>query len=251
MNAPTNFISWSKYNQDYERILWLDLKNYDIFDEVPWLKDAADNGLIVKDYVSYLSPSQKKVMDSFQDVLPKVDYLRLILLKQVGGFYIDCDVQCLSGIPDWLRLENSVSFWENEFNRPGLMANTVLASVPNSDFIKKCVLVIEEMVRKNKSKISKDKSLIGRAWEYTGPMLLTYIYQKYKISTHTVYPSKMVYPVYPNVPSGRINELTFGDHRWDYGSSEGNEERKNRSILFNFTAEVYYSKPNLIDDLLK
>ena len=112
--------SWKLYLPDYEMVLW-DEDNFDVT-SIPYTKEAYESGKYA--FVT--------------------DYVRLLALKEIGGIYMDTDVEVLKNLDDLLHLP-AFSGFESEFDVPtgiiaseknGLWVNEQLEYYNNKHFIK-------------------------------------------------------------------------------------------------------------------
>lgn len=111
------------------------------------------------------------------------DMMRYEILYEHGGFAVDADSLCVKSIPDWMLEANEFTCWENEHERPGLLAAGYLAAQKGSHFIGE---IIES--------IHSDTTVVDRmAWQSVGPQRLTDVWKAHKYPL-TIYPSHYFIP---------------------------------------------------------
>ena len=118
------------------------------------------------------------------------DIMRFEILYWYGGFAVDADSICRRPLALWLFHCEAFACWDNELERPALIASGYVASVPRNEFLRTIILSIAEDPR----------VVSGLPWKYTGPGRLTDVYQESKYSRLVIYPS---YFFIPNHHSGR------------------------------------------------
>lgn len=91
------------------------------------------------------------------------DMMRYEILYEEGGFCIDADSVCEKPLDDHIFCHQAVLFYENEVERPGLVANGYMASVPKNPFF----LRIAESI-KNDPNVPNSHACMA-----TGPFKLT------------------------------------------------------------------------------
>jgi mannosyltransferase OCH1-like enzyme len=111
------------------------------------------------------------------------DLMRYEILYNHGGFAVDADSVCVEPLPDWLLETTEFTCWENEIARPGLLAAGYLAAEKSSPFIGQ---IIED--------IHADDIYGKPAWQSTGPLRLTKVWNSYQYVNLTIYPSHFFIP---------------------------------------------------------
>ena len=106
------------------------------------------------------------------------DLIRYEILYNEGGITLDADSVCIAPLEDWLLKPDAFAHWEQELTRPGLINVSVMGSVKENPFFGQC---IEELRQ-------KETVTDLRAWQTTGPMLITEVYNKTGYPL-TIYPS--------------------------------------------------------------
>lgn len=148
--------SWRNLNPDYEIKIWgnEELKGN------PWF-------------------NAKHIVEMAKHELCGVaDMMRYEILYNEGGITLDADSVCLSPLEDWLLKPDAFAHWEQEITRPGLINVSVMGSIPENPFFGQCI----ETLRQKETVTDK------RAWETTGPALITEVFLQTKYPL-TIYPS--------------------------------------------------------------
>lgn len=134
--------SWSRLNPNWEYRLWIDgnlppLRNQRAFDE----------------YGNCWSG--------------KADVLRYGLLLRHGGIYVDADTECLRPLDEllaeWPADRDCFAVYENESCMPGLIANGILGTKPNSRLFQRLVDSVSGLAIRGREP----------AWIITGPGFFT------------------------------------------------------------------------------
>ena len=104
--------SWESMHPDFEIIHW----DEESFNErfFPILDEELTNSLV-----------------NLPTLVQKVDLLRLIILRYMGGIYVDLDFVCLKNIETYLSGTHFVASVEHD----GIIANGFIATVPNHPMI--------------------------------------------------------------------------------------------------------------------
>jgi mannosyltransferase OCH1-like enzyme len=111
------------------------------------------------------------------------DCMRWELLYEHGGIFIDADSEQVRTLPAYFAELTSVAAWENELERPGLIACGFLKFEPKDSFIKEIIdFCVEEPINNRE------------AWRVVGPGAITAVYRKVKPRNLTVLPSHFFYP---------------------------------------------------------
>jgi inositol phosphorylceramide mannosyltransferase catalytic subunit len=150
--------SWLQHNPGWEMRLWTD-------NNLPVMRNQA-----IYDRASELVES--RLLGRF-----KSNLIRLEVLEQFGGVYVDCDFEALKPIPK--RFQNAECFVARE--TPQFVNNGIIGAEPAHPFITSVIDAIPESVESQPGKPSNVT---------TGPHLLT------KLLTRDVkvIPTKQVYP---------------------------------------------------------
>lgn len=142
------------------------------------------------------------------------DVMRWEILYKYGGIAIDADSICVKPIEDWILEAQAFSCWENEIERPGLIACGFMG------FEKKDPL-LEEIMRRMKNDKNIDND---RAWKKVGPLLLTECYKANRYINLTIYPSHFFLPRHHTGLEYSGNGHVFAKQAW--GSTNNNQYRK-------------------------
>ena len=146
---PINLMNtWKEKHPDFEYIFWNET-------------EFEHRGMIFE--------CQDKI-DEMETYCGKTDIMRWEILYKYGGIYIDADSFCIEKLDDEI-IKKSFAGWENEVKRPGLIAVGTMGFTINHSIPKKAI----EFIKNND--VSYDKT--GKmAWQNTGPVLLTNIYNQ-------------------------------------------------------------------------
>jgi mannosyltransferase OCH1-like enzyme len=112
------------------------------------------------------------------------DLMRYEILYEEGGFAIDADSVCMKPLEDWLLQATEFTCWENEIQRPGLLAIGYLAAQKGSALIGQ---IIEDIYA---------DATVGELppWQATGPVRLTEVWERFQYTNLTIYPSHYFIP---------------------------------------------------------
>lgn len=122
---------------------------------------------------------------AMRELCGKADVIRWELLARFGGVAIDADSVCLVALDDLLT-GPAFAAYENEQMRPGLVATGTMGFEPGHPI---CVAACK-WIHDNHRALRN-----GRAWETTGPRLLTNLVHTHK-RLITVLPSHLFLPVH-------------------------------------------------------
>lgn len=112
------------------------------------------------------------------------DLMRWEILYNEGGFVVDADSECVRGLDDWLLEHEAFACWENELDRPRLIAAGYVACEAGNPFIGQII-----------NDIHAEPSVVqDMAWKTVGPLRLTNAYHRYRYSGLTVLPSHYFIP---------------------------------------------------------
>lgn len=154
--------SWIDKNRQYKVRVWSDT---DLQNEIWETKSCIDKWY-------------KKEINGAADIM------RWEILYKYGGIAVDADSICVNPLEDWLLKAEAFSCWENEIERPGLIACGFMGCQKKNIFVKQ---IIESII--NDSTITS-----GAAWEKVGPLLLTKMHKLKKYANLTIYPSHFFIP---------------------------------------------------------
>lgn len=187
-NPPMNLINtWIEKNPTWSHILWTEenLKNWRFH-------------------------NQAKV-DAMPEPNGKCDIMRYEILYHMGGFFVDVDTICLKPLPDELFQYDSLSVYEGEQQRGGLIACGFMASQPRCELMRLCIENIE--------------TVKSPAWWYVGPAYFTSIVQKYQYPIH-ICPSHYFIPKHYAGNMYQGSGHVYCDHLWGVTHPEGYERFK-------------------------
>ena len=171
-------------HSDWKYILWSEANIGDLINQKKY------------DQVFYLD-------NSGENKYPKLaDIVRYEKLFNYGGIYIDADSRCNKPFDDLIDTQFFVAY-ENEGNRPGLIANGVIGSIPNHSILKEC---INEIGQLNKKTITRKP-----AFKITGTLLLTKIIQRSNNNYLETYPSRYFYPMHYSDSTTHLLDEDFQD----------------------------------------
>ena len=164
----------------------------------------------------------QKQFDSVTDYPGKADILRYEILKEYGGFYADADTLAKERIPESFLEYPCFCAYENEKARPGLVANTFLASQKEG-------LVIQKLIDKIHTYSSKylSKSTRPPSWQILGPLLLTEILKETSSEECVVFPSHYFLPVHCTGVTYEGTDKSYAEHFW---GSTGSARQFHREI---------------------
>ena len=132
------------------------------------------------------------------------DLMRWEILSEFGGFTVDADTICVSGLDDWLFELEAFACWENELARPGLISNAYVASGPRNTFFANLI-----------ADILRDESVLSRpAWQTVGPLRFTTSYHKHQYSNLTILPSHFFMPSHFSGVEYTGSGITYGRQQW-------------------------------------
>ena len=146
------------------------------------------------------------------------DLMRWELLLEFGGVFLDADSVCLSSLPEEFLEGEAFACWENELDRPGLIATGYLGAGPGNPLIAR---IVQELV--------ETPSVVGQeAWMATGPKRLSDAWRRYGYDRLTILPSHYFIPRHY---SGRVYQgggLVYADQFW--GSTNRGYEQLAHSV---------------------
>lgn len=167
---------------------------------------------------------QNKI-NEIEEYCGKTDIMRWEILYKYGGIYVDADSFCIEKIDDEL-LKKSFAGWENEVKRPGLIAVGTMGFTINHDIPKQAI----EFIKNNEVSYSKTGKM---AWQNTGPVLLTAIYNSNSNNSKTF----NILPSYTFLPRHYTGEEYNGHGKiyafQEWGSTWNSYDTLNNSVLPN------------------
>jgi len=151
--------------------------------------------------ISHLIPAMKTIdkLLSIGRVVESSDIIRISLLDEFGGCYIDTDTICLEPIDTLIQKmdENNKEFsvsYESRRSRANTLANGVLISAPYSESTYIINLYMAYILREYRNNLSN----MPHAWITTGPGFLTDLYEQWKSWTEKwwILPSSISHPIH-------------------------------------------------------
>ncbi len=132
------------------------------------------------------------------------DIMRWEILYKYGGIALDADSFCLNPLEDWLLKSDLFSVWENELERPGLIATVAMGAIKKHWFIHEVIKDIFE-----------DKALLhDLAWKKVGPLRLTNTYKRVGRNCMTIYPSHFFIPNHFTGNKYSGSGISFANQAW-------------------------------------
>ena len=168
--------TWISKNPDFQHILWTEA-------------EIERRGFIFK--------AQEKI-DLCNEICGKVDIMRLEILYEFGGIFIDADSICIEPISslfdsetgsESIKNRSGFATFENENFRKGLIANGNLAAIPK-------YILFRDMLDWILSVDSTEQINNLRAWACIGPALLTRFLNTGNYSDFRVFPSYTFLPIH-------------------------------------------------------
>lgn len=162
-------------------------------------------------------PILKKFFTSLKGYAYKADILRLIILYEYGGIYIDIDSVWLNSksLNTLIDKSKDTNLFvgktpNHESNSKYYITNGVIGSLKGHELIKNCISKLEEYIYNYSTKSYDTKLIIKRNLERSsivGPGLLTKEFKNQKV---TIFESEYFYPcLWHNI---NINEIDYKKH---------------------------------------
>lgn len=125
------------------------------------------------------------------------DLMRWEILLSEGGFALDADSVCLQRLPEWIFECDLFAVWENEYRRPGLVANGYVGAAPGHEVIRSVVSGLNEISDIKKHFVWKKLKFKNRkVWQTTGPVPFTKaIFESFQRDM-TILPSHFFLPIH-------------------------------------------------------
>jgi len=136
-----------------------------------------DQSKLEKVFADLLPEDIKQTIDSLPEIVQKVDLWRLVILKYLGGIYVDLDFICLRNISDYLYGYEFVVSEEHD----GIIANGFIATTESHPLIQKAIDSIihyglpKSISWENDVAIRQTKRYV---LETTGPHIISLIWRK-------------------------------------------------------------------------
>lgn len=160
--------TWQEMHPEWEYILWTDTE------------------------VNELQLVNQDLYDAQQNYGAKADILRLELLDQFGGLYVDIDCECLHSFDTLHHLVDFyIGFFQVNFLRSSARVNNaVIGASPHNPLIKQAISMLSSI--KNSRAHTEDEVV-----EQTGPSFITKVIKNHIYSTKgiaTLLPANYFYP---------------------------------------------------------
>ena len=140
-----------------------------------------------------LKDLMKEMWDSDQ-LCGVADLMRWEILAKYGGYTVDADLISLATLPDWLSDCSFFASYENETVRKGLISNGIVGCEIGSKDAKRIMnFLLSKKHIAYKYNFMHWKYKKNKAWEVTGPKLLTKLISFSE--TATILPSHFFLPV--------------------------------------------------------
>ena len=172
----------------------------------------------------------KEKIQEIEEMCGKADILRLEILYEYGGIYIDADSICIEPIDDLLMNTKAFASYEHEEIRKGLISNGTIGFPPKHPLIKKALEWIEN------NDVSQKKTG-KRAWMTVGPTLLTKMYNSGLFKDVTIFPSYFFIPIH-------YTNREYKGHGKVYAYQEWGSSKQNYSIMNNIKLPEQFNNPD-------
>lgn len=193
---PLNLMNtWKNKHPNYEYIFWTE-------------EEISKRKLVMQCYEKF---------NLINEIVGKVDILRLEILYQYGGIYIDADSICIEPFDDFFLEQGAFASYENENIREKLVATGTMGFEKNHKLCK-------DMLDWIKSSESNKFINHYKAWYSVGPACLT------RFLDTGNYPDFMVFPSYFFLPH-HFTGIKYEGHKKIYAHQEWcNTDNKYKTI---------------------
>jgi len=157
--------------------------------------------------------------DMINEIVGKVDILRLEILYKYGGVYIDADSICINPLDGFFFEENAFATYENENIRNGLVATGTMGFCPKHP-------ICNDMLCWIASAPSKEMINKFKAWYSVGPACLTRFLDTGKYTDFMVFPSYFFLPHH-------FTGVKYDGHRKIYAHQEWCNTDNKYSVINN------------------
>lgn len=175
-------------------------------------------------------------IDEIEELCGKADILRLEILYNYGGIYIDADSICIEPLDDTILKTKAFAGYENEEIRKGLISNGTMGFPPKHPLVKKAI----EWIENNDISIKKTGK---RSWMTVGPVLLTKLYDTGEYKDVTIFPSYFFLPIH-------YTGKEYYGHGKVYAYQEWGSSKQNYEIMNKINLPFQFNKPNKTVTLL-
>jgi mannosyltransferase OCH1-like enzyme len=129
----------------------------------------------------------QRAFDTMPHLAGKADILRYEILHRYGGIYVDADMECISPFTDDLLQNVAFAAHENEYVRPGLIANSVIGTRPGCP-------MMDAMIEHVAALPNLAACTALDIWKVTGPLAFTRLIGQRQFTFVRLYPSFWFYP---------------------------------------------------------
>lgn len=169
--------TWRRLHPDYEIRVWGNRE----WKELPWIN----------------AEHMERVSRLDRGLAGVADLMRWEILLSEGGFAVDADSVCLLRLPDWLFTCGLFAVWENEYARPGLIANGYVGVKAGHEVVRAIVDEIHRIPDITRRFVWKRLRYRNRKiWQTTGPAVLTKAIFAAKSRDVTILPSHFFLPIH-------------------------------------------------------
>ena len=175
-------------------------------------------------------------INEIEELCGKADILRLEILYNYGGIYIDADSICIEPIDDLLMNTKAFASYEHEEIRKGLISNGTIGFPPKHPLLKKAI----EWIENNDVSIKKTGK---RAWMTVGPTLLTNMYNTGLFKDLTIFPSYFFIPIH-------YTNREYKGHGKIYAYQEWGSSKQNYDIMNKIQLPEQFNKPDISISIL-
>lgn len=211
---PTKFMkTWEDKNPHFEYIKWNE-------------QEVKKRGKIFE--------CQKQI-NEMEEMCGKADIMRWEILYEYGGIAMDADSICIEKIDEVLYETKGFLTWENEQCRQGLLAVGIMAFPPKHELVKNAI----ENIKNKCVSVALTKK---RAWQTTGPCLLTEMYNKGNYKELVLLPSYSFLPIH-------YTKLEYKGHGKVYAYQEWGSSKQNYNIMNKIELPIQFTEPNKEDSI--
>lgn len=173
---PDNYIdTWRFLNPDFEVRIWGN-------------RERQEGNWKTRKHMDQLAARNKEYAGI-------ADLMRWEILLNEGGFTLDADSVCVAPLPQWLFDCNLFAVWENEYAKPGLVANGYVGAQPGHEVIAALVQRFansKDLTRHFVWHKLKFKKRVN--WKTTGPVPFTEALMSAANKSATLLPSHFFLP---------------------------------------------------------
>jgi len=165
---PSKFMdTWKEKHPDFEYIWWSE-------------QEIAKRGLVLE---------CQQAIDKIEEINGKADIIRWEILYQYGGIFLDADSICVEPFDDDVLSKIAFAGYENELNRPGLVATGTMGFPRHHPLCRAAI----NYILSNPT----DQATTGQmAWQTVGPLLLTRLLDTGRFPLVHIFPSYTFLPIH-------------------------------------------------------